>query len=71
LCWGKIIFFQDSVFLVTGGATGLGGATSRLLLAEGAHVTILTRSDTNQSQFAGDRVLFVEGDVNAMLLDFF
>ena len=31
---------KDHIFLVTGGASGLGAATARLLAAEGASVVI-------------------------------
>ncbi|MDX2235339.1 MAG: SDR family oxidoreductase [Hyphomonadaceae bacterium] len=34
--------FKDKIALVTGGATGIGAATSRLLAARGAHVVVVS-----------------------------
>ena len=36
---------SNHTFLVTGGASGLGGATTAALLERGAHVTVLNRTE--------------------------
>ncbi|MFC9518063.1 3-hydroxyacyl-CoA dehydrogenase [Nocardiaceae bacterium NPDC056970] len=57
---------KDSVALVTGGASGLGLATAKALLADGASVVILDLPSSNGEVVAkelGDRVRFAAGDV--------
>ncbi|QKT13386.1 3-hydroxyacyl-CoA dehydrogenase [Rhodococcus sp. W8901] len=57
---------SDSVALVTGGASGLGLATAKALLADGASVVILDLPSSNGETVAkelGDRVRFAAGDV--------
>jgi 3-hydroxyacyl-CoA dehydrogenase/3-hydroxy-2-methylbutyryl-CoA dehydrogenase len=57
---------SESVALVTGGASGLGEATVRLLAAAGGKVTIVDRPGSAGAQLAeelGARVLFAEADV--------
>ncbi|MFE3291502.1 3-hydroxyacyl-CoA dehydrogenase [Rhodococcus sp. NPDC059234] len=57
---------NDSVALVTGGASGLGLATTKALLADGASVVILDLPSSNGEVVAkelGDRVRFAAGDV--------
>lgn len=63
---------QDRVALITGGASGIGKATARLFLAEGARVVI---SDINgdalelaveELRAAGDQISGVRGDVRSM-----
>jgi NAD(P)-dependent dehydrogenase (short-subunit alcohol dehydrogenase family) len=58
----------DSVVLVTGGASGLGGATARRLVADGARAVVV---DLDQARGAaavaelGDRAEFVKADVSS------
>ncbi|HET9467188.1 MAG TPA: 3-hydroxyacyl-CoA dehydrogenase [Vicinamibacterales bacterium] len=57
---------QDSVFLVTGGASGLGEATARMLAASGARVVIADVNDALGTRLAseiGDRARFARVDV--------
>jgi 3-hydroxyacyl-CoA dehydrogenase/3-hydroxy-2-methylbutyryl-CoA dehydrogenase len=57
---------SESVALVTGGASGLGEATVRLLADAGGKVTIVDRPGSAGAQLAeelGARVLFAEADV--------
>ncbi len=58
---------KDKTFLVTGGASGLGAASARLLAQHGAHIVIADRStDTGQSLATelGERVRFAHTDVS-------
>lgn len=57
---------SDSVFLITGGASGLGAATARMAVAEGGKVVLAdVNRDDGQALAAelGDRALFVLTDV--------
>ena len=57
---------QDSVFLVTGGGSGLGAATARRLAQAGARAVVLdlnVKGGSAVAQDLGDRGLFVEADV--------
>ena len=57
---------QDGVFLVTGGASGLGEATARMLAASGARVVIADVNDASGARLAseiGVRARFVRVDV--------
>ncbi|PXX54120.1 NAD(P)-dependent dehydrogenase (short-subunit alcohol dehydrogenase family) [Nocardia tenerifensis] len=59
--------FDDKIALITGGTSGMGLATARRLLDEGARVVITGREKTRldaavQELAAGDRVLAVAGD---------
>ncbi|PZP59004.1 MAG: 3-hydroxyacyl-CoA dehydrogenase [Azospira oryzae] len=56
----------DHVFLVAGGASGLGAATARMLVAEGGSVVILDLNETEGQalkQALGSRACFVRGSV--------
>ncbi|MFD7624870.1 SDR family NAD(P)-dependent oxidoreductase [Streptomyces sp. NPDC059851] len=60
--------FHDRVVLVTGGTSGMGFATARILLDGGAHVVITGRDDERLARAAerlagGDRLVTVRGDV--------
>ncbi|MGB3699600.1 MAG: 3-hydroxyacyl-CoA dehydrogenase [Gordonia sp. (in: high G+C Gram-positive bacteria)] len=65
------MIINDSVAVVTGGASGLGLATTKALLADGAQVVIIDlASSTGESvakelntEYQGDRVRFVAADV--------
>jgi NAD(P)-dependent dehydrogenase (short-subunit alcohol dehydrogenase family) len=57
---------KDSVFIVTGGASGLGAATSRMVVEGGGRVLIADLNDKLGQSFAeslGERALFARTDV--------
>ena len=57
---------RDNVFLVTGGASGLGAATTRMLAAEGGRVVIADLNDEQGRALAGElgaAARFVRTDV--------
>jgi NAD(P)-dependent dehydrogenase (short-subunit alcohol dehydrogenase family) len=57
---------KDSVFIVTGGASGLGGATARMLVAAGGKVVIADLKDAEGNAHAaelGANARFVRTDV--------
>ncbi len=59
---------KDSVALVTGGASGLGGATARLFVEQGANVVILDRDEDKGvalAQKLGDHAIFARADVTS------
>ncbi|ALJ21888.1 3-hydroxyacyl-CoA dehydrogenase [Microbacterium sp. No. 7] len=59
---------DDAVALVTGGASGLGRATARRLIDEGAHVVVVDLpSERNEAAVAelGPRAAFAPGDVTS------
>lgn len=58
---------QGKTALVTGGASGLGFATTRALVEAGAHVVALDLPSANQDQLAelGDKVTFAGADVTS------
>jgi NAD(P)-dependent dehydrogenase (short-subunit alcohol dehydrogenase family) len=60
------MIFNDSVAVVTGGASGLGLATVKALVADGAQVVIIDLPSSNGETVAkelGDRVRFAAADV--------
>lgn len=63
----RISRFEDKIALITGGTSGMGFATARRLLAEGAHVIITGRDqarlDAAVDDLRSDRVLAVRSDV--------
>lgn len=61
------LHLTDSVFVVTAASGGLGGATARELLAEGARVVIVARRAEPLAEFAaqhGDRVATLAADMS-------
>lgn len=60
---------QDKVTIITGGASGIGLATARLFLQEGASVVLAARNEQHGKEalrylsFAGERVVFFSCDV--------
>ncbi|MFN8542957.1 MAG: 3-hydroxyacyl-CoA dehydrogenase [Candidatus Binatia bacterium] len=59
---------QDTVALITGGASGLGEATARAIVAGGGRVAILDRPQSNGEQLAGElgeRAIFAPADVTS------
>ncbi|MEV0030019.1 glucose 1-dehydrogenase [Nocardia sp. NPDC050793] len=63
--------YQDKIALVTGGSSGMGLATARRLLAEGATVVITGRDkgrldDAVAELDGGDRVLAIPGDASSL-----
>ncbi|WP_447006391.1 glucose 1-dehydrogenase [Saccharothrix isguenensis] len=63
--------FKDKIALITGGTSGMGLATARRLLAEGAQVVVTGRDQTRLDAVVdeldgGDGVLAVRGDVASL-----
>ncbi|WP_431970330.1 SDR family NAD(P)-dependent oxidoreductase [Nocardia sp. bgisy134] len=63
--------YQDKIALVTGGSSGMGLATARRLLAEGATVVITGRDKSRLDDAVaelgdGDRVLAIPGDASSL-----
>ncbi len=59
---------QDKVAIVTGAASGLGEATARQMIAEGAHVLLADINDSKSEALAaelGERALHLHTDVSA------
>jgi len=57
---------QDNVFIVTGGASGLGAATARMLVAQGGKVVLAdVQADAGQALAAELNVVFVKCDVSS------
>ena len=57
---------KDSTFVVTGGASGLGAATARMLVAGGAHVVVADQKDDDGAALTaelGSACRFVKTDV--------
>lgn len=64
--WNVTQRLQDKVTIVTGGARGMGAATARAFVAEGAKVIIADRladAGTSLARDLGDAASFVEHDV--------
>ena len=62
---------QDKVAIITGGARGMGAATSRIFVAEGAHAVIadvLDREGEKLVQELGDGAHFRHHDVTDRLV---
>ena len=58
---------DDKVVIVTGGASGIGGALSRVLVRRGASVVAVdidAAAGTALESELGERAVFVEGDVS-------
>ena len=59
---------EDRTFLVTGGASGLGGATARMLVAAGGNVVVLDINEEAGEKAAGElgaRARFTRADVSS------
>ena len=54
---------KDAVAIITGGASGLGLATTKRLLDRGAHVVVLDITGEDVATGLGDRVRFAAADV--------
>ncbi len=57
---GTYLNINETVAVVTGGASGLGLATTKRLVGAGAHVVVLDLKSTEQLNGLGERVRFVE-----------
>ncbi len=62
---------QDKRILISGGTSGIGLATAKLFLQAGAKVALMGRSEQRgeaalQELGAGDRAIFVQGDVSRL-----
>nr|XP_042913488.1 3-hydroxyacyl-CoA dehydrogenase type-2-like isoform X1 [Parasteatoda tepidariorum]XP_042913489.1 3-hydroxyacyl-CoA dehydrogenase type-2-like isoform X2 [Parasteatoda tepidariorum] len=71
---GSIRVIKGLVALVTGGASGLGEATTRRLIQKGASVVICDLPTSNGHKIAeelGDKCAFAAIDVNISLLNFY
>lgn len=58
--------FEDKVVLITGGTGGIGGATAKLFLKEGAKVAVVGRDDKvleEMKQELGEDILTIDADV--------
>lgn len=58
--------FQNKVVIVTGGAAGIGAATARLFVAEGARVALVDRDAAQGAALAkalGDQAHFIAADI--------
>jgi NAD(P)-dependent dehydrogenase (short-subunit alcohol dehydrogenase family) len=65
---GKAGRLQGKVALISGGATGMGGAASRLFAAEGAKVAIVDRN-VDAAQATADQIRAAGGDAVAIAAD--
>jgi len=69
ISWGRVFLeIKNSVFLVTGGASGLGFATAKALVQRGADVVIADMNEAQGAQRAaelGGKTLFCKTDVSS------
>lgn len=66
--WGEELEIQESIAVVTGGASGLGAATVRNIIKKGGKAVICDLSEENGAKLVqelGDSVLFVKTDVTS------
>ena len=66
--------FENKVVIITGGAGGIGKATTQRFLASGANVVLNGRRENNLADAAkeldpsGQRVAIAAGDINAIVV---
>ena len=60
-----LTFFQDSRVLITGGAGMIGSTIARLLVEQGAEVTVVDAMGGKRFNLNGimDKIVFVKGDI--------
>lgn len=66
--WGENLEIQETIAVVTGGASGLGAATVRNIIKKGGKAVIFDLSEENGAKMAqelGDSVLFIKTDVTS------
>lgn len=66
--WGEDLEIQETIAVVTGGASGLGAATVRNIIKKGGKAVIFDLSEEKGAKMAqefGDSVLFIKTDVTS------